>query len=59
MKVLISLSKEHYSRKKRDENRETMSNACVRTRYTAVKNISKGKNDSNIIIDVKEQGMTY
>lgn len=58
MKVLILLSKEHYSRKKWDEDRETTSNASVCTRYTAVKNISKGKNDI-IIIDVKEQGMTY
>lgn len=58
MKVLILLSKEHYSRKDRDENREAVRNACVCTRYTAVKNISKGKNHI-IIIDVKEQGMTY
>lgn len=36
-----------------------MSNACVCTRYTAVKNISKGKNDGITITDVKEQGMTY
>lgn len=37
-----------------------MSNASVCTRYTAVKNISMGKNDIIIIIiDVKEQGMTY
>lgn len=36
-----------------------MSDASVCTRYTAVKNISKGKNDIIIIIDVKEQGMTY
>lgn len=58
MKVLILLSIEHYSRKEWDEDQETMSNVCVCTRYIAVKNISKGKNDI-IIIDVKEQGMTH
>lgn len=49
-KVLILLFKEHHSRKKQDEDRETTRNACVGMRYTAVKN-SKGENC--IIVHVK------